>query len=605
MPILDVWSENQGHLHKERLATEASIASRNHLLPASLAEWKERAGKIRSTLEKKLRLGPPGCELDYRVHNETVINGIKILGVSYQSRPGIRVSGNLYVPPGDGPFPGVMNLHGHHRQGKIAERVQARGHLLAMNGFVVLTVDAAGSGERGTTEREWVYHGASAASSLFLTGDSLLALQVRDNMRGVDVLASLPFVDNARLGVTGASGGGNQTMWLGAMDQRLKAVVPVVSAGSFKDYITNTNCVCETLPGGIHICEEWGLFGLVAPRALLLLNAIHDMPAFAPAAVTPTSKALRDLYLLHGARERFDNRLIDATHGYWPPMMEAMLGWMAYWLKGKGPGTPVALPEWQSVPENDLLCYAAGTRPGEYSYALNRQTIAKPVTEKKKEASLQTPESLARLIGWRPLGATPDIEVRQTLPNGIAKAVFISPRHLPVPLLQREGDNGAKSEIHVILSHGGKNAPFAQEQWEKSIESGACTVMPDLPAIGELSWEQPISHGRFHDSARACIWLGYTLAAEWAETIAALCKSLRQEHPGQKLVLIAEEEVALAALLACAIEPECQATVVEKGTPKSLVDFITQPPASLAWFIPGLLEWGDLDDIRRLAQAKA
>ena len=61
------------------------------------------------------------------------------------------------------------------------------------NGFVVLTVDAAGSGERAECEREWSYHGAFKAAELFLGGDSLMGEQIRDNRRAVDALQSLPF----------------------------------------------------------------------------------------------------------------------------------------------------------------------------------------------------------------------------------------------------------------------------------------------------------------------------------------------------------------------------------------------------------------------------
>lgn len=123
-------------------------------------------------------------------------------------------------------------------------------------------------------------------------------------------------IDGDKLGATGASGGGNQTMWLAAMDDRVKAAVPVVSVGSFRAYVGASNCMCETLPGGLELAEEWMVLGLIAPRALLIMNALHDQPAFAYGPMSSTCRQVEEVYSLQGARERFDSRLIDMPHGY-------------------------------------------------------------------------------------------------------------------------------------------------------------------------------------------------------------------------------------------------------------------------------------------------
>ena len=91
-------------------------------------------------------------------------------------------------------------------------------------------------------------------------------MQVYDNRRAVDYLLTRPEVDGDRLGVTGASGGGNQTMYAGALDERFKAVVPVCSVGNYQAYLQAACCVCEVLPGGLRFTEEGDVLGLVAPR---------------------------------------------------------------------------------------------------------------------------------------------------------------------------------------------------------------------------------------------------------------------------------------------------------------------------------------------------
>jgi dienelactone hydrolase len=86
-------------------------------------------------------------------------------------------------------------------------------------------------------------------ATLLPIGLPLSGLQVYENMRAVDYLLTRPEVDGSRLGITGASGGGNQTMYAGAFDERFKAVVPVCSVGTYQSYVGAACCMCEVVPG--------------------------------------------------------------------------------------------------------------------------------------------------------------------------------------------------------------------------------------------------------------------------------------------------------------------------------------------------------------------
>src|SRR5665811_377585 len=157
---------------------------------------------------------------------------------------------SLYIPDGKGPFPAVINMLGHWPKGKIdSTGPQAVGHSLALNGYVCLTIDPWGSGERTTIHGIFEDHGDhnNLGSSLMNIGETLIGIEISDNMRGVDLLCSLPYVDSKNIGATGASGGGNQTMWLASLDERIKAAMPVVSVGTFESYIMGTPCICEAV----------------------------------------------------------------------------------------------------------------------------------------------------------------------------------------------------------------------------------------------------------------------------------------------------------------------------------------------------------------------
>jgi hypothetical protein len=596
--IPNLWTSPHGFLHRDRLRREAGRQARRHPLPISLEEVDHRLRETRKTLAEKLRLNRGSVPLDLEFHGEIELAGYKIHRISFASAPDIRVTGNLYVPDGPGPFPAVLNMHGHWEQGKIAAHVQSRGHLLALSGFVTLTVDAAGSGERAEEERKWSYHGAAKAGEILLAGDSLLGLQVRDNQAALDVLQSLSFVLADRIGATGASGGGNQTMWLAAMDDRVKVAVPVVSVGSFEVYVGHCNCLCETLPGGLAIAEEWMVLGLIAPRPLLIINALHDQPAFGYEAMTSTCRQVQEVYALHTASAGFDFRLLDMEHGYFAGPLRAMLAWMKRWLQGQD-ASDSDLPDWSPVPEELLLCYPPGTRPDACSYRANRETfqLASP-----READGDPDTALAelvRLVGWSTPRAASWVR-RKVLPDGSQSGAMETTRGLILPAAVSRDWESACDEVRLILSPHGKRGAFTAEEWAKAVEAGVLAVTVDLPASGELAWDsREVASVRFHDSSRACLWLGYTLVGEWAEAIASVGLRMRLQCPGLVLQVVAEKEAVLAALLCRALHPDLSFTLTESECPKTL----GENKDSLVWTVPGLSAWGDLARLRALTSA--
>src|SRR5581483_334630 len=204
-------------------------------------------------------------------------DGYRIEKVIFQSRPDVWVTASAYVPTeAKGKVPAVLVVHGHWAGARRDPVVQARCLGLVHLGYFVLAVDAFGAGERFMTPGITGYHGELIGSTLWPAGQTLLGLQVYDNRRAVDYLLTRDEVDGTKLGVTGASGGGNQTMYAGALDERFACVVPVCSVGQYQAYLKAACCVCEVLPGALRFTEEGDVLGLVAPRALMVINASRD-----------------------------------------------------------------------------------------------------------------------------------------------------------------------------------------------------------------------------------------------------------------------------------------------------------------------------------------
>lgn len=272
-----VFSEQQDDLVDLQLKKMAVLAAASLPLPSSQSEWTQYRQNLKLKIEKKAGVYiNHTLPLKMRETGQIQMDGFSISNIFFQTRPEVYATASLYVPKGQGPFPAVVVTHGHWPDARRSEIFQSVAEVLASSGYVALVIDAWGTGERCTEEGKQEYHGANLGASLMNAGESLLGMQLTDNIRAVDLLSSLKYVDKNHIGATGASGGGNQTMWLAALDERIKAAIPVVSVGTFQSYIMNSNCVCELLPQGLTYTEEAAVLGMIAPRALKIFSAKND-----------------------------------------------------------------------------------------------------------------------------------------------------------------------------------------------------------------------------------------------------------------------------------------------------------------------------------------
>ena len=145
---------------------------------------------------------------------------IQVRDVSYASPRGGRVSAYLVVPPGKGPFPAVIYLHG---SGEDRTRLVVPAAWLAARGAVGLAIDSAFVKAAGPAPTDPV-------KRLERERD-LTAQTVVDLRRGVDVLASLPQVDSKRIGFVGYSAGAKIGAILAGVEPRIHAF-DLMSGGS-------------------------------------------------------------------------------------------------------------------------------------------------------------------------------------------------------------------------------------------------------------------------------------------------------------------------------------------------------------------------------------
>ena len=217
--------------------------------------------------------------------------GFHIEKLIYQSLPGFYVTALVYVPDnGEKIHPAILVPAGHSQNGKIhyTELCQR----LVQRGYLVISWDPVGQGERSQfwdpKARRSRYNLICAEHAVlgnlaYLAGTSLARWEVWDGMRAVDYLLTRPDVDANRINLTGTSGGGFQTALLGALDERIKVIIPSCYITALPMRIENRIFVDpdsdpeQDLAGFISKgVDHAGLLLLVYPRAVMVATATLD-----------------------------------------------------------------------------------------------------------------------------------------------------------------------------------------------------------------------------------------------------------------------------------------------------------------------------------------
>lgn len=587
--------------------------------PADMAELKSFQHSLRKKIWEKLGTVYDGnVPLDIKIYGTLERDGYTITKLTYQSRPGVHVSALLYVPAGEGPFPAVVHMHGHYANGKFGERIQLLSQALAKAGYVCLAPDAFGVFERACDCHVREYHGGFPGGALLNIGESLMGEQVVDNMRAIDVLQSLDYVIKDKIGATGGSGGGNQTMYLSALDERIAAAMPVVSVGSYESYVNGVNCICELLPDGLTFTDEASVLALIAPRPLNIGNALYDCNhTFSVGEMLKTFHQVEQVYWNLGIPDKIRYTVSDRVHGMSDRQRQAVIGWFDLHLKGVGNGNPVRCFEGVAEPDEVLYVFSSPeARPAEVcgtdAYCRSKgEKLHVQMLERDTIRADEALESLARVLRLRQLPSVTPVKRYRDV-DGIGRYALDLGDHL-LPVLVKPGSLAGKFKL--LLSPKGK-IDVSDEWIANAAADGSTVVMSDLLGSGETSRSNNILAG-FHQTLRQLLWIGRSLPGEWVLDIMALVRMLKNDFGAQNITVEAEREVGFAAVCAAALSGE-KFSVKAIDAPASLVfcrksittfqndafKYWTLPGClyTPALSLPGFLKWGDVSMVKALAK---
>ncbi len=575
--------------------------------PKSIEEWNARRAEIRRRMNLAMGTVPdPPPPLDPVHHGTLDRDGYRVEKWTFQTMPGVRMTANLYVPDGEGPHPAVLSVHGHFAGAKQDPTVQTRCIAMARLGFVVLSVDAFGAGERGVGKALGEYHGEMTAATLFPAGLTLAGLQVYENSRALAFLATRPEVDANRVGVTGASGGGNQTMYAISLIDGLKVGVPVCSVGNYHAYLGAACCLCEVVPGALTFTDEWGVLGQAAPKPLMIVNATRDAPQFSVAEARKTLAGLEPLYRLHDRTANLRHTLIESGHGYNKEMRESAYGWFARHLKGQGDGSPIPEPELKTEDPEALRCFPGETRPDDfitlprYAAAVGRKFLeSRPIPGDVAAWKTDADRRRSALAGRLGL-----VEGRSTRLGAESERHHASIEFQPEPgirlLANAELEFGrGEAPRAILLDLDGSAHADASPIADAFRKAGWSVVTLDLRATGRLApTRNAVGHAPDHNSAEWGLWIGRPLLGQWVTDVRRLLDVLKTLGQAKTTAVIGIGPGGLVALAAAAVDPRIT-SVVAVGTISTLVSDRPYQSQRLGTIVPGMLV--DVGDVAHLA----
>jgi cephalosporin-C deacetylase-like acetyl esterase len=436
-------------------------------VPNTLAAWNRRRESLRPALANLLGLYPfpDRVSLDVHVTGELDEGDYTITRLYWQSWEGFYASGWLYRPRDIATrLPAVLNPHGHWANGARHPTVQSRMVGLAKQGYVALAVD-------------------SVHVTDFPIGLCSLTVMTWNNIRALDLLCSLDEVDSERIGCTGASGGGQQTMYLAALDDRVAATVNVCLVTYFKKILfpsEQTHCICNHVPGLLAQTDEPEICALIAPRPSLYLCVTQDWTRNFPQEEFPE---LAEIYSLFGAREHVHIQQWDWQHDYHQPMRERMYAWFNHYLKNDGAPERVPEPE-LSLRTPDELAALSGVVPNSrpwdefprYYRSLNAMRGG-PLTN----------DRLLRLLGGdrRRIYLEPELYLRRR--DRVEVVTGFKGFPISVDILQPEH---ASAHYAILIHPEGRDA-VDRSQAMTLRERGWTVLIPDVRLRGEfrIRWD--------------------------------------------------------------------------------------------------------------------
>ena len=514
----------------------------------TVADWERFRDPRVSALAASLGEFPARTPLQTQVTKVFSGEGYRRQDILYQSRPGLWVPANLYLPAKpEGRMPGIILIHSQHRP-RTQPELQDMGILWARAGAAVLIPDQIGAGERIQNypwNREPYHSRYIMGMQLHLIGESLIKWMVWDTMRGVDLLLDRQDIDKNQIVLIGAvAGGGDPAAVTAALDPRIAAVVPFNFGEASPE---NTRFVSEKNRWPLDLADPgwggwettrslrgsitgqflpWLICASVAPRRFAYSFEmgwkVEDMPAWA---------RYQKVFGLYNARQN-----LSEAHGFGPfpgpgectnigpAQRKSLYPSLTRWF---GIPPPPQEPE-DRRPASELNSLTPAIAAGLHARTIHDMADEMGRAEVSRAriqlAKLQ-PEAQREWLRSKWAGKLGDIEPnrrslvtvqwKKPIEGGEAEGITLEVEPgIVVPLLLLKPKYANRAPLVVALAEHGKDAILARRQGaiEMLLKRGMIVCLPDVRGTGETApdWRRGPSSAEI-SLASSELMLGNTL----------------------------------------------------------------------------------------------
>jgi dienelactone hydrolase len=576
--------------------------------PQSAAQWSTETERIRKhLLDDVVFHGWPRSWVEAPPKFEDLGTiesgkGYRIRKLRYEIVPGFQSTAILYEPENlTGKIPAILNPNGHELQlGKAAEYKQKRCINFAKRGILALSLEWLYCGELNVPENKHEF-----AAHLDLVGANGVGLFYLAMRRGLDYLYQHPNVDRGRLGVTGLSGGGWQTIVLSALDPRVTVAVPVAGYSAFVsklervgDYGDN-----EQVPQDFLVDQDYShLTAMRAPRPTLIIHNAEDDCCFRAPLVKPyIYDDVKPFFRLFGKEDafRWHENTDPSTHNY---QLDNRL--QAYRFFSRNFGMPVVE---QEIPVDDeIKSYdelVVGLPKDNLTIAGLARKLAQGITRPPTVPSADARAKLKSLVRYKPVSLEHAWALTNTKNKGLETRSyqFLFTNGLSAAGVWAKAINSSNdAPATIVLNDKGKKA--AAGLVADRLNRGDQVLAVDLLFTGDAAPNQD----DFEEFPLMLATTGDRALGIEAAQLIALAQWMKKSFGSQKIQIESTGiRNQVAALIAAGVEPTLFSQVaIHDGMPslQHLLDAPVKFEAAPDLFCLDLYKEFDIDRLAMLAE---
>ncbi len=474
----------------------------------SKEDWEQRRSEVRVKLDKIIGEFPEKTPLNARVTGLLKGDGYRVEKVIYESQPGLHVTAALFIPDGlEQKSPAILYCSGHTWDGFRSEVYQHAIINYVKKGFVVLAFDPVSQGERlqylhkkgkkslyNTPTKEHSYAGGQC----FINGQSMAKYMIWDGIRSIDYLVSRVEVDSTRIGITGRSGGGTQSVYISAFDDRILASAP-------ENYVTSFQYLLESigpqdaeqnLPNLLKNRLDFAdLLEVRAPKPTLIISTLSDF--FSIQGARETYEEVKQVYKIYGNEDLV--QMIEDKGGHESTLKNRERAYAFFQKHLHHPGDSSDL-DVTVFSKKDLRVTKSGQVltefDGETIFSLNKKVALQNAGDKEimKDSIFLSPDSLAKTViqisGFENIIIDDDyiFSGTDTYESCMIEKYLIKGNNLRnIPLAVLIPDTFRLNKAILILNPEGKNKEMRSGLPLYFVKKGYHVIIPDITGSGELA----------------------------------------------------------------------------------------------------------------------